>query len=1006
MNLRNRDFKTPADLVGLTTLLDAQGEKAWDQLRDSARRSPSVFSDQALALLGEHASEAPRTFFALLLDIAARDPLRHDVAVALFMRLMPVHVAEALASAGYNLHEYCRILSADWVALAMRHVDANPQGAWGILDSAAMYRPGLILPEHGAWMDAHRGGAPRSFFIAMFSLAGSSSDPDQQLLGRALQAWPEHPVEAIDAAAMMVSSHPTILVAELGALALRFHATNPERSWEFFASAAGVNERFMTDDLLRSLEQLAQASPGTIFGILNALIISRPDQAPELLERYAALVLRHPAAGIHGIKYHFQIDAMRFLRPSLMQALCQGFAHDAYGAYDILQRCVDRRPELITAEVLDAAIANIEHATNYAFGFFTKLLKVRPEFTPECTLALFDCLAREPVNRAYMRAEELETIIAISEAASFRTALDQELRSRTRTGSRRARALMAIMFRHRLRAQRHVLLEALRHAGTLVMLRTIPEHALQQAGGTSEKYTPIWDFLMYLIDHGGDDVRSTAAAETFLEGMYQLQYLYGNDYERQSFIAKLDIGYPAAQALPTAAAFLGSDPSVIHPYAVLQALSARFAIPVSLTAIEAFATRRQRVEIEVQRIRLELDGADATRRRGLAERERSLSRQLRCWADPEYQNAFHDPQAEARLAADDRALLKLERKNLYKQVMDSLHAETQRVALTAVERLRLDLYRLRLRDYLGHEVDIDAVDPQVLPAFLWFGAVQGMAKNTRYLRRLIEDRLQGKTHDWLWTEPAVLAWRERVLAIQPAIALEHWRAPYRTAFQYSPRDAAAEKQARISADIAQTRVLLERAGATGFQDPTYEELVAALARLQSGIDEAEPAAEGATTPNRPARPAIDPALLQEITMNLERIRITQKAQESDYDGSIILSVESDPFEILFMGEYGFSSCLGLRGINSWSAVSNAIDIDKTIVWAREPGGNVVGRRLLALVPEGILTYHTYTNRNGLALDRLFDTFIADYARHCGTRLIHSGSPGALLSDRWYDDGCR
>ena len=141
-------------------------------------------------------------------------------------------------------------------------------------------------------------------------------------------------------------------------------------------------------------------------------------------------------------------------------------------------------------------------------------------------------------------------------------------------------------------------------------------------------------------------------------------------------------------------------------------------------------------------------------------------------------------------------------------------------------------------------------------------------------------------------------------------------------------------------------------------------------------------------------------------MNLERVRISLKAPESDYDGSIVLSVESDPFAILFMGEYGFSSCLSLRGINSWSAVSNAIDVDKTIVWAREPGGNVVGRRLLALIPEGILTYHTYTNRNGLALDGIFSRFIDDYARHCGTQVIHRGSPGPLLSDRWYDDGCR
>jgi hypothetical protein len=102
----------------------------------------------------------------------------------------------------------------------------------------------------------------------------------------------------------------------------------------------------------------------------------------------------------------------------------------------------------------------------------------------------------------------------------------------------------------------------------------------------------------------------------------------------------------------------------------------------------------------------------------------------------------------------------------------------------------------------------------------------------------------------------------------------------------------------------------------------------------------------------------------------------------------VLTVEHDPFEILFMGEYGFASCLSLRGSNAWSAVSNAVDVDKTIVWAREPAGNVVARRLLALMPEGIVQFHTYTNRHHVGVP------VAKGEHH----------PGPLLSDKWYDDG--
>ena len=139
-------------------------------------------------------------------------------------------------------------------------------------------------------------------------------------------------------------------------------------------------------------------------------------------------------------------------------------------------------------------------------------------------------------------------------------------------------------------------------------------------------------------------------------------------------------------------------------------------------------------------------------------------------------------------------------------------------------------------------------------------------------------------------------------------------------------------------------------------------------------------------------------------MNLERVRLAELTPDSDFEGRILLTVETDPFEILFMGEYGFASCLSLRGSNAWSAVSNAVDIDKAIVWAKEPGGNVVGRRLLALVPEGVLTFRTYTNRHDLALDRAFDEFVTAYAAHCGIKIAHGGHPKPLLSDRWYDDG--
>ena len=62
--------------------------------------------------------------------------------------------------------------------------------------------------------------------------------------------------------------------------------------------------------------------------------------------------------------------------------------------------------------------------------------------------------------------------------------------------------------------------------------------------------------------------------------------------------------------------------------------------------------------------------------------------------------------------------------------------------------------------------------------------------------------------------------------------------------------------------------------------------------------------------------APDPAILQEISMNLERVRLSEATPDSDFEGRILLTVETDPFEILFMGEYEFASCLSLRGSNA------------------------------------------------------------------------------------------
>jgi hypothetical protein len=551
---------------------------------------------------------------------------------------------------------------------------------------------------------------------------------------------------------------------------------------------------------------------------------------------------------------------------------------------------------------------------------------------------------------------------------------------------------MAIMFRQKLRARRHVLLEALRYAGRLVLWRKEP----------SEQFSPVWDFVMFIIDHSGDDAISTAAAERFLEGAFQLSYLYRTPAEHEEFLRRLDIGHPPKHAFPAGMEFLEADSELASLYSLVRELGTRFGTEARISAFTEFAGRMDAAERELHVIEEKRGGATTSRRRKLEKRRQSLNRQIACWRDPKYLEALRDPETAKLLPPEWRDLLTREIKDLAKNLRDALRAEAIRIAVAAVEHYRMDLYRARLKEALGRDIDLAEVEPKILPAFLWFGAIGGLRNNTKYLRRLIEDRIEKRPHDWLRTEAPALDWAERVRKAQPGIQLDRWRAPFAKEFQYRPKDALAEKRRRIKADLAQARGLLEKAGAKGVASESYEELAAALAALQHP-PKAEKEKDGDEKPPPPA-PAADPALLQEISMNLERVRLSEATSDSDYEGSIQLSVESDPFEILFMGEYGFASCLSLRGSNAWSAVSNAIDIDKAIVWAKEPGGNVVGRRLLALTLDGILVFRTYTNRHGLALDRVFDEFVELLAQHCGTRVTHGGKAGPLLSDRWYDDG--
>ena len=144
------------------------------------------------------------------------------------------------------------------------------------------------------------------------------------------------------------------------------------------------------------------------------------------------------------------------------------------------------------------------------------------------------------------------------------------------------------------------------------------------------------------------------------------------------------------------------------------------------------------------------------------------------------------------------------------------------------------------------------------------------------------------------------------------------------------------------------------------------------------------------------------------------------------------TVEIDPLRYLQMGNLMKNpySCLHLMAGNFASAVSNGIDCNKVIVWAKDEEGEIMGRQLIALTDHGLVRYKPYYAQNYSTFDKEFDLFILSYAQHLGIPISTAETKRSfgpdigvmdigifnifnktieievpqILSDYWLDDG--
>ena len=145
-------------------------------------------------------------------------------------------------------------------------------------------------------------------------------------------------------------------------------------------------------------------------------------------------------------------------------------------------------------------------------------------------------------------------------------------------------------------------------------------------------------------------------------------------------------------------------------------------------------------------------------------------------------------------------------------------------------------------------------------------------------------------------------------------------------------------------------------------------------------------------------------------VSFERWRTGPATMQRAIDGHVLsLTVELNPLEALQLGTY-VGSCLGIGGMLAVSAAAVVLDINKTVVYARNQQGKVIARQLLAISEQDqLVAFSVYPNSVSPAIKQMFTEYDRAFAAHLGIRL-HEPDSGTEypeiarpISSYWWDD---
>ncbi len=144
--------------------------------------------------------------------------------------------------------------------------------------------------------------------------------------------------------------------------------------------------------------------------------------------------------------------------------------------------------------------------------------------------------------------------------------------------------------------------------------------------------------------------------------------------------------------------------------------------------------------------------------------------------------------------------------------------------------------------------------------------------------------------------------------------------------------------------------------------------------------------------------------LKDKSINPRPWLVSETWQEKTADGKPYnLFLTDQVIDYLLMG-FHFQTCLTPGSVNFFSTLSNAVDINKKVLYGKTADGQIIGRCLFALNDHGeVVTFHRYQHEEASGFGDAVDRYAEHLAQQMGSDLSDDSNISSLVANRWYND---